>query len=337
MNRTRRNFLIIVSLAVAGVVAMLYERLIDPPPPIKGETKQTLPPPPAGSVPVTIASSVTKQKWMEAVMAKFHTEGITTASGKKIAVRTTGVLSGGSMWKILDGRLKPVVWSPGAISWVDQFRERRVQEGKRPEITEACQPSVYSPIGWKTIVDLTGDPQGWARYGHPEWGNLKLGHPHPQYSSAGMLYLTSFAYGVTGKTAGLTAADIYSPAVEDGMRTLAGNTSKYGMISTNLLGMMARHGPQYLHAVSAFEEGTVRLNIERGDELRWPLVFIFPSEARFGAATLTASWTAPSGSMKNRPRRRRSSSITCGNASSRRWPLTICCARWTAASKSTLR
>jgi Ca-activated chloride channel family protein len=277
MNRTRRNFLTIIGVAIVGVLAMVNW------PEVNGtDGTDSLSVVPSGSVLVTIASSVTKQKWMEAVMEKFHNEGITTASGKKIAVRTTGVLSGGSMWDILAGKLKPVAWS------------------QRPAITEACRPSVYSPIGlamwrpmaaalgwpdkpigWQTIVDLAADPKGWARYNHPEWGNLKLGHPHPKYSSAGMLYMTSFVYGVTGRTAGLTTAEIYSPEVETGMRTLARNTSKYGMISTDLLRLMAQHGPQYLHAVSAFEEGTVRLNLERGDELRWPVVFIFPSEGTF--------------------------------------------------------
>jgi Ca-activated chloride channel family protein len=295
MNRTRRNFLTIIGVAIVGVLAMVNW------PEVNGtDGTDSLSVVPSGSVLVTIASSVTKQKWMEAVMEKFHNEGITTASGKKIAVRTTGVLSGGSMWDILAGKLKPVAWSPGAVSWVDQYRERWAQDGKRPAITEACRPSVYSPIGlamwrpmaaalgwpdkpigWQTIVDLAADPKGWARYNHPEWGNLKLGHPHPKYSSAGMLYMTSFVYGVTGRTAGLTTAEIYSPEVETGMRTLARNTSKYGMISTDLLRLMAQHGPQYLHAVSAFEEGTVRLNLERGDELRWPVVFIFPSEGTF--------------------------------------------------------
>jgi len=296
MNRTRRNFLIILAIAVAGAVAMMKWPGPDP----AGDEEAAQPPIPAGSVLVTVPSSVTKQKWMEAVIEKFDKESRTTASGRKIVIRTEGVLSGGSMWKILDGRLKPVVWSPGAASWVDQFRERWPQQGNRPAITEVCKPTVYSPIGlamwrpmaealgwpdkpigWKTIVDLAGDPDGWARYGHPEWGKLKLGHPHPKYSSAGMLYMASFIYGVTGRTAGLTAAEIYTPVVEEGMRTLAQNTSKYGMISTDLLRLMAQNGPDYLHAVSAFEEGTVRLNLERGDELRWPVVFIFPSEGTF--------------------------------------------------------
>jgi hypothetical protein len=86
------------------------------------------------------------------------------------------------MWNILDGKLKPVAWSPGAVSWVDQFRERWAQQGNRPAVTAACKPSVYSPIGlamwrpmaetlgwpdkpigWQTIVDLASDPQCWKR------------------------------------------------------------------------------------------------------------------------------------------------------------------------------
>ena len=39
---------------------------------------------------VTIASSVTKQKWMEAVIEKFHAEEIKTASGKGIIDQPQG-------------------------------------------------------------------------------------------------------------------------------------------------------------------------------------------------------------------------------------------------------
>jgi Ca-activated chloride channel family protein len=191
MNRTRRIFLTIIGVAIVGVLAMVNW------PEVNGtDGTDDLSVVPPGSVLVTIASSVTKQKWMEAVMEKFHGEGITTTGGKKIVVHTTDVLSGGSMWDILAGKLKPVAWSPGAVSWVDQYRERWAQDGKRSAITEACKPSVYSPIGlamwrpmakalgwpdkpigWQTIVDLAADPQGWAHYGHPELGNLKLGIP----------------------------------------------------------------------------------------------------------------------------------------------------------------
>jgi Ca-activated chloride channel family protein len=298
MNRTRKTFLTIIGIALVSVAVMVI--LNDRKPPAGVEPEEIAVVAPSGSVLVTIASSSTKQNWMEAVVEKFHAEGKETSKGSSVHVQVTGVLSGGSMLKILGGNLKPVVWSPGAVSWVDQFRERWSQQGNRPSIKPACKPSVYTPIGlamwrpmaealgwpgkpigWQTIVDLAADPQGWARYGHPEWGKLKLGHPHPKYSNAGMLFVSSFVYGVTGKTGGLSAEEVYDPKVEQAMRTLARNTSKYGMISTDLLRLMAQNGPQFLHAVSAFEEGTVSLNLKRGDELRWPLVFIFPSEGTF--------------------------------------------------------
>ena len=54
------------------------------------------------------------------------------------------------------------------------------------------------PIGWDTIVDLAADPQGWAKYGHPEWGAFKFGHTHPGKSNSGLLILTDLAYSVLG-------------------------------------------------------------------------------------------------------------------------------------------
>ena len=136
-------------------------------------------------------------------------------------------------------------------------------------------------IGWKAIIDLAADPEGWSRYGHPEWGKLKLGYTHPQYSSAGLLFLTSVIYGVTGQTKGLKADQIYEPPVEQALTAIADHTAKYGMVTTDLFNMMAERGPDYLHAVAAFEEGVVRLNLERAKDLRWPLVFVFPSEGTF--------------------------------------------------------
>jgi Ca-activated chloride channel family protein len=137
------------------------------------------------------------------------------------------------------------------------------------------------PVSLKALIELANDPEGWARYGHPEWGRLKLGHTHPQYSSAGLLFLAQSVYATLGKTAGLTSEDVYAPQVEEALRTLAQNTTKYGMVTTDLLANMARGGPAFLHVTSAFEEGAVRFNVERQAELRFPLAFIFPQEGTF--------------------------------------------------------
>jgi Ca-activated chloride channel family protein len=138
-----------------------------------------------------------------------------------------------------------------------------------------------NPVGWDTIVELAADPNGWASYGRPEWGSFRFGHTHPAYANSGLLSMTSFVYGIVGGAGQLSGAQVYE--AEDAMRTLEMNTSKYGRQSPALLDLMAREGPSYLHAAAVPEADVVRFNIERGDELQFPLAFIFPAEGTIWA------------------------------------------------------
>ena len=78
---------------------------------------------PAGSVAIDIASSNTKEDWMNAVVERFNSEQRKLASGKASFVRVSHVTSGGSQQAILDGKSQPVVWSPGDQSWVDGLNQ----------------------------------------------------------------------------------------------------------------------------------------------------------------------------------------------------------------------
>ena len=299
MTRTRRTFLVIAAVTVTaiGVSMMASVKHLSFSPSLSDSVSLLAEP---ETVDVTIASSLTKQRWMEGAITQFEAAKIRTSSGKLIKVKSTSVLSGDSMERILAGQLHPVVWSPGEASWISQFDAKWKARYNKSATSGSCQPTVYTPSGiamwrpmaealgwpkksvsWKMIVELNADPRGWGRYGHPEWGKFKLGYTHPQYSSAGLLFLASLVYGITGHTDGLTADQVYSKPVTDGFFAMAQNTAKYGMASPALLDMMARSGPDYLHAVSAFEEGAVRFNFERGRELRFPLAFLFPAEGTF--------------------------------------------------------
>ena len=302
MTRTRVVFFAIL-LAAVGLGLFLIWRSPAPPgtPGEKQITGDPAPEPPlAAPVEVVIANAQTKQRWFEDLAASFQAEGRKTSKGNPIKIISKPVLSGGSMEAILGGKLTPVAWSPGVASWVQEFDAKWKQQGGQPLMTGACRPTIYAPlgiamwrpmaealgwpdkpIGWKTIADLAAAPEGWKAFGHPEWGSFKLGYPHPAYSNVGMLFMTAFVYGVEGKSENLQAANVYAPDVEASMETLAHNTSKYGMVSTKLLDAMAEHGPQFLHAVAAFENDTVQYNIDKKDQLRFPLAFIFPSEGTF--------------------------------------------------------
>jgi Ca-activated chloride channel family protein len=294
MRKSRRTFLFItLAAAVAGASILTFAVP-------KGSPISTVSLMAPDPVEISIANSVTKQRWMQAAIDSFEAADIRTASGKPIEISISSVLSGESMLQISEGSLQPTVWSPGEDAWVDQLGERWGRNHSAPIVSAACAPTVLTPvglamwrpmaealgwpakpIGWKDLVDLANDPAGWASKGHPEWGELRLGHTHPQYSSAGLLFLASVIYAQLGSTSGLTTQQVYSPQVTQALATLAENTAKYGMVTTDLLNRMAQDGPEFLHVSSAFEEGTVRMNVERGDELRWPLAFIFPKEGSF--------------------------------------------------------
>ena len=246
------------------------------------------------TVNLTIASSSTKRNWMDKIVADFNRQNKRVGK-KKIVATVEHVTSGGSMNAILDGSIEPVIWSPGDDSWTKQFDDNWKLENNQRAFSEPCVSTVYAPlgfamwrpmaealgwpdkpIGWDTIVDLASDPKGWASYGRPEWGKFTFGHTHPAYANSGLMSMTAFVYGIA-KNKQLTAAEIYSPAVEDAMRRLEQNTSKYGKSAPALLELMAKKGTSFLHAAAVPEADTVKFNIERSAELSLPLAFIFPS------------------------------------------------------------
>ncbi len=295
MNRTRLVFITFISVTlliiILGVIRIPGTK--GPDPSNTGTDSDNLF---SNTVSLSIVSSSTKEDWLNQVIEQFNHEKHTTADGKSIVVsEVRHTTSGDSMNDILKGDSLPVVWSPGDSSWVDLINSNWQQRENRPIISQECSPTVYAPIGfamwrpmaealgwpdnpigWDTIVELAADPNGWASYGHPEWGQFTFGHTHPAYSNTGLLAMTSFVYGIAGSDT-LTGAEVYQPEIEKAMRILEQNTAKYGRQSSGLFNLMVEQGASYVHAIAASEETTIRYNIEHRDELRFPLAFIFPS------------------------------------------------------------
>ena len=301
MNRTRVVFIVIISIALLIVCGTLFFQLIgnltEQDNSAENEAPTALP---ADTLLVTIASSNTKRNWLDQVVQNFNSAGFTTDAGNRIIAEVEHVTSGGSMNAILDGQLSPVAWSPGDPSWVEQINTTWQLRNNQPINSQECLPTVYAPLGfamwrpmaealgwpdtpisWDTIVELAADPQGWASYGRPEWGQFRFGHTHPGYANSGLLSMTAFVHGAVNSGGQLAAAQVYE--AEDAMRALEQNTSKYGREAPPLLDLMARQGPSFLHAAAVPEADTVKFNIERGDELQFPLAFIFPAEGTIWA------------------------------------------------------
>ena len=269
--------------------------------------------PPAGSIAIDISSSNTKEDWMNAVVEQFNQEQHTLASGKAIFVRVEHVTSGGSQNAILDGKSQPTVWSPGDQSWVDGANQTWRDRTGRPLVPENCPATVLAPIGfamwrpmaealgwpdkpisWDDLVNLSADPDGWNSLGHPEWGQFKFGHTHPDYSNVGLLMMTALAYSVEGRTSGLTAEQVYADKVVEAFARVEQNTYHYGIQSRPLMQLLGKRGPDYLHGVTTSEAEMLKTNAEFADTLRFPLVFIFPAEGTYWSeqpyCILDADW-----------------------------------------------
>jgi Ca-activated chloride channel homolog len=271
---------------------------------------------PPNSVVISIVTNDTKAEWLKLVTDAFNATQTKTSAGRQIVVDMLQESSPGpTVEKIVKGEMQPVLWSPADISWVEQANQKLKGEGKPPVVSEECPRIVYAatgfamwrpmaealgwpdkPISWKQIVELAGDPQGWAKYGHPEWGQFKFGHSHPEQSSTGFNMLASLAYAAAGKTEGLTPEDVRSPAVVDAFRKLEKDTYHYGTSTRGLLTVMAVRGPGYLHAATASETAMLKSAEVQKDVLRFPWAFIFPAEGAFWqdnpACLLDASWVS---------------------------------------------
>jgi Ca-activated chloride channel homolog len=315
MNRTRVVFWVVVLAAVlivgAGLIVQTMGRISRGPetPPATVAT-----PPPADAVVIEVHSSNTKEDWMNQVVTSFNAEGH-TVRGKPIVVKVVHVASGSSMDDILAGKVKPVAWSPGSNPWVASINQRWQDRTGKPLINDPCPATLNLPlavalwrpmaqalgwpdaaIGWDDLTALSTNPEGWAAYGHPEWGEFKFGHPHPEQSNSGLLSLIAEVYAAADKTEGLTVADVKSQPVVDSVRAVEQHVFHYGKKDTDLLDRMTQRGPEYLHAVTSYESNVIKWNRDYADELQFPLVAIYPDDGTFWAENpyciLDAEWVS---------------------------------------------
>ena len=64
------------------------------------------------------------------------------------------------------------------------------------------------PVGWGDMLALINDPQGWGKFGHPEWGRFSWGHTDPEISTSALSTLLAEFYAAVGKQRDLTVADV---------------------------------------------------------------------------------------------------------------------------------
>ncbi|HEX3642933.1 MAG TPA: VWA domain-containing protein [Ktedonobacteraceae bacterium] len=270
-------------------------------------------------VTLTMAYSSEKQAWIEDVVKDFNGQQMTACDGP-ITVQATPTGSGQSMQQILDGSLQPDIWSPAGNVWITllnaQWRSKHgsdlVGTGANdtpslvssPVVIAMWQPQAKAlgwpqkPIGWADIVKLSTDPQGWKTYGHPEFGQFKFGHTHPEYSNSGLDAVIAMNYAATSKLRGLTVDDVNSSSTKDFVANVESSVIHYGDSTGFFADKMFRQGPSYLSATVMYENLVIEANDgKKYPHLPYPVVAIYPKEGTFNSdhpfAILQGSWVSP--------------------------------------------
>jgi len=206
---------------------------------------------------------------------------------------------------------RPVIWSPAASSWGQILNQRLSNDGQDKMVGDAVsfqltplviampQPMAAAlgypetPVGWEDIAKLSTSQEGWAAYGHPEWGPFKLGKTNPNFSTSGLSALIGQAYAATGKTRGLSQEDLDDPATAKFATDVESSVVHYGDITMNFLNNWFRTDREgtsllYASAVAVEEKSVIDYNkgnpdgvLEPGEKARKPrvpLVAIYPKE-----------------------------------------------------------
>jgi Ca-activated chloride channel family protein len=150
-----------------------------------------------------------------------------------------------------------------------------------------------TPVGWEDILKLAQSKDGWAAYGHPEWGPFRLGKTNPNFSTSGLSALIAQAYAATGKTTGLSSEDLDNPRTEAFAKGVESAVVHYGDITGTFLNNWYRTDRQgtsltYASAVAVEEKSAIDYNTgdpdgvlelgERPRKPRIPLVAVYPKE-----------------------------------------------------------
>lgn len=296
------RFVLFASLSIAAAALSLggCERQPNAPaaPASGGAQAPNQPRPQAETVELVFPYGSEKKAWLEDVTATFNKEGHKTASGKAIAVKPMAMGSGECVEEVISGRLQAHLISPASKAFIElgNARSQATTGGAliggtqdlvlSPVVIAMWKPMAEAlgwgakPVGWSEILQLTRDPQGWAKFNYPQWGRFKFGHTHPEYSNSGLMAIIAQAYAGAGKVSGLTLTDVQSAAVATEMEQIQRGIVHYGD-STGFFGRrMFNSGPEFLSAAVLYENMVIE-SYQQKPATSFPVVAIYPKEGTF--------------------------------------------------------
>jgi Ca-activated chloride channel family protein len=263
---------------------------------------------PRGTLAVRFVYSPEKEKLLAPLIKRFNASA-QSVGGKRVFVEGRVVASGEAEEKIATGRLKPIAWSPASSLWgrlLNYDADRAYVKRRNPSIVRTpLVIAMWKPmadalgyprksVGFSDILQLASSPQGWRRRGHPEFGDFKLVHTNPDFSTSGLSAVVAEYYAATGKKEGLAESDVAGSRARRTVRGIEQSIVHYGDTTLFIADQMKKGGPGYASAVAMEEVTLLDFNRTRGSQQQ--LVAIYPREGTFYSdnpyAVLDAPWAS---------------------------------------------
>jgi Ca-activated chloride channel family protein len=253
------------------------------------------------TVTVKMSYGSEKDRMIRDAIAAFEGNHPATRDGDAIHIDAKAEGSTEAFTSILAGRSEYNVWSPASSLLVEVMNDRWAESHGGRKVTDDAPSVCRSPvtiamwepmaralgrpelnIGWADIVKLSSSPDGWARFGHSEWGMFKFGHTHPLFSNSGLLALVASTYAGAGKRSDLTSADVVRAA--DFVRQVEASVVHYGRSSAFFADEMFLGGPAYLSAAVMYESDVVDSYLDpRYKDKAFPVVAVYPKDGTLWA------------------------------------------------------
>lgn len=287
---------------------------------------------------IDAAVSSEKIALFQDLAALFNDSKAAQVDGACVFVRPYNKASGGAATLLSQGwpdeasnGPRPEVWSPASSAWA-AIVNQRLEDGGEAPIANSFEPFMLTPlviampepmadalgypdkqIGFADILALATDPDGWGKFGHPEWGPFRLGKTNPNFSTSGLSALIAQYYAAVGKTEGLSAEDLARPDVITFAEGVESAVVHYGDITPTFLNNLYRNDARgasltYISAIAVEEVSVISYNkgnpdgaLDPGEEPRpprVPLVAIYPKEGTLFSdnpvIVLDADWVTDS-------------------------------------------
>ncbi|MFN2155836.1 MAG: substrate-binding domain-containing protein [Anaerolineae bacterium] len=226
---------------------------------------------------MSLLYSTEKAAWLDEAVARF--EGTRPrVAGHPIQIEMKKMGSREIVLAVLDGSEQPDMVSPASSLQLSMLQDLSAAKYGKAVVnradTERCRPVLRSPLVlvawkeradvlwsddpngelWRRMHDALIDPQGWARYGRPEWGYIKFGHTTPLKSNSGFQTILLMTYNYFGKTSGLTGGDILADeGYQRWLIEFEGTISQFGDSTGTYMQEIIAYGPSLYDLVAVYE------------------------------------------------------------------------------------